>query len=53
MFVEDMIPHHSGAVSLAHRAKASLQRPDMQQLAAKIFDMQAKEIGELQAMLHM
>jgi uncharacterized protein (DUF305 family) len=51
MFLEDMIPHHAGAISVAHRAKYSLQRPDMKDLAKMIFDMQSKEIGELHAML--
>ena len=51
MFLEDMIPHHAGAISVAHRAKNSLQRGDMKELAKMIFDMQSKEIWELHAML--
>ena len=53
MFLEDMIAHHAGAISVSHRAKDSLRRSDIQELSRKIFDAQAMEIGQLQAMLHL
>lgn len=51
MFLEDMIPHHAGAITMSHRALPNLQRGDMQTLARHIIDSQAREIGELNKML--
>lgn len=50
-FLQDMIPHHAGALIMSHRALPNLQRPDMQELANQILDSQAREIGELNKML--
>ena len=49
-FLEDMIPHHSLAISMAHRAMPNLQRSDLKMLASSIYDAQAKEIGEMESM---
>lgn len=51
MFMEHMIPHHAGAIIMAHRALPNLKLADMHALAAHIVDAQALEIGELQRML--
>ena len=51
MFLADMIPHHAGAIEMAHRALPNLKRADLQAMAMNIVSSQAKEIGELQDML--
>jgi uncharacterized protein (DUF305 family) len=51
MFLEDMLPHHAGAIQMAHNALPNLQRSDMRALAQKIIDDQAKEIQEIRAMM--
>jgi uncharacterized protein (DUF305 family) len=51
MFVEEMIPHHAGAITTAHEALPHLQRADMRALAEKIIRDQAAEIGMLGEML--
>jgi uncharacterized protein (DUF305 family) len=50
MFIDDMIPHHAGVLEVTHRAKDTLQRADIKALATKMFDDQAREIGELAAL---
>jgi uncharacterized protein (DUF305 family) len=47
MFLEMMIPHHAGAISMAQEALNQSGRPEIRSLAAKIIDAQAKEIGEM------
>lgn len=51
MFLAEMIPHHAAALPTAHRAKPHLTRSDLQQLAENIVDAQAREIGDMHAML--
>ncbi|MCY1004567.1 DUF305 domain-containing protein [Nannocystis pusilla] len=51
VFVEEMLPHHAGAITMAHEALPYLEREDMRQLAHKIIRDQAAEIGQLGAML--
>jgi uncharacterized protein (DUF305 family) len=51
MFLEDMIPHHSAGLEPAHRAHPVLRRADLSQLATDIMATQAREIGEMHAML--
>lgn len=53
MFLADMIPHHAGAIEVAHRALPNLKRADMRSLAMSIVSSQAKEVGHLQEMLSM
>lgn len=50
-FLEDMIPHHAGAIDMAHRALPNLKRADLRTMAMSIVSSQAKEVGELQDML--
>jgi uncharacterized protein (DUF305 family) len=44
MFVEMMIPHHEGAVTMAKDALAKSQRPEIKELAQSIIDAQQGEI---------
>ena len=50
-FLEEMIPHHAGAIQMTHRAIPNLDRDDLRQLAENAKRMQAREIGEMQMML--
>ena len=51
MFLANIIPHHGLAIQMAHYALPNLQRADMRAMATNIEDDQAREIGELHAML--
>lgn len=51
VFVEVMLPHHAGAITMAHEAMPYLEREDMRAMARKIIRDQAAEIGKLGAML--
>lgn len=51
MFLEHMIPHHASGVPVAHRAKDRVRHEELRELATKIADTQAKEIGEMKAAL--
>lgn len=51
MFLANMIAHHASALEPAKRGRLTVQRDDMRALADRIFDDQAKEIGEMSAML--
>jgi uncharacterized protein (DUF305 family) len=51
MFLIDMIAHHASALPTAHRATTTLEREDLKGLAEDMFEAQAKEIGEMRAML--
>ena len=44
MFVDMMIPHHEGAVTMAKDALAKSQRPEIKTLAQQIIDAQQREI---------
>lgn len=50
-FLEEMIPHHAGALPVAHRSEPRLAREDMRALARMIYGAQASEIGEMQRIL--
>jgi len=50
MFLEMMIPHHAGAISMAQEALNQSARPEIRSLAGKIIDAQAKEIGTMHSM---
>jgi len=43
MFVDMMIPHHEGAVTMAKDALAKSQRPEIRELAQRIIDAQQGE----------
>lgn len=49
-FLAEMIAHHAAALSPVERAMPHLARDDMKALARKVFDTQAREIGEMNAM---
>lgn len=50
-FLAHMIGHHAAALAPAHRAKAHLTTPALRDLADQIMSAQAKEIGEMSALL--
>jgi uncharacterized protein (DUF305 family) len=51
LFLDDMRAHHAGGIQLAHRALPNLETTEMRGLAEQIIDVQATEIGEIQALL--
>lgn len=51
MFLTMMIPHHASAISMADEQRKSGQDLELLALAQTIIDDQAKEIGEMQALL--
>ena len=46
-FIEQMIPHHEGAVSMAKIALVKSKRPEIKNLANAIITGQTKEIGDM------
>ena len=46
-FIEQMIPHHEGAVSMAKMALTKSKRPEIKNLANAIITGQTKEIGDM------
>lgn len=46
-FIEQMIPHHEGAIAMAELALEKAQRPEIKTLAENIIEAQAREIGEM------
>lgn len=51
LFLEEMLPHHAGAIVMSHEALPYLERPDLRSMADKIILDQAKEIGMIAMML--
>ena len=51
LFLEHMIPHHAGAIHMAHSALANLKRPDLASMAREMIEDQSEEIGTLRTML--
>jgi uncharacterized protein (DUF305 family) len=47
-FIDGMIPHHEGAVTMANDALAKSKRPEIQELAKAILAAQPPEIEQLQ-----
>jgi len=47
-FIEQMIPHHQDAISMAKVAQAKAQHSEIKQLANNIIDSQSKEINQMQ-----
>lgn len=47
-FIEQMIPHHEGAIAMAELALERAQRPEIKALAEDIIEAQAREISEMQ-----
>lgn len=44
-FLEEMIPHHQGAVEMARMVLTSTKRPELIKLAQEIIDAQQREIN--------
>lgn len=51
LFLEEMLPHHAGAITMAHQALPYLQESELQAMARNIIADQAKEIGQIAMML--
>lgn len=48
-FVEQMIPHHDGAIAMAKLALQKAKRPEIKTLAQNIITAQEKEVAEMQS----
>lgn len=46
-FIEQMIPHHEDAITMAKLAQTKAQREEVRQLASNIIDSQGKEINQM------
>ncbi|HMS22558.1 MAG TPA: DUF305 domain-containing protein [Candidatus Levybacteria bacterium] len=46
-FIEQMIPHHEDAITMAKLAQTKAQRPEVKELANNIIDSQGKEINQM------
>jgi uncharacterized protein (DUF305 family) len=46
-FLNAMIPHHQGAVTMAQQALEKSDRPEVKKLAQDIVDSQQKEIDQM------
>lgn len=51
LFLEEMLPHHAGAIIMAHEALPYLKESELQSMANKIVYDQAREIGDIATML--
>lgn len=51
MFLQMMVVHHQGAVTMAKAELSDGQNPDARQLAQRIIDAQQREITEMQILL--
>ena len=47
-FIEQMIPHHDGAIAMANLALQKAKRPEIKNLAQNIITAQEKEVEEMQ-----
>ena len=47
-FIEQMIPHHEDAITMAKLAQTRSQRPEIKQLADNIITSQGQEINQMQ-----
>lgn len=48
-FINEMIPHHEGAVMMAKDAQQKAQHQEIKELAQNIIDSQQKEIEQMKA----
>lgn len=46
-FIDDMVPHHRGAVEMARMELAQGKNPEARALAQRIIDSQSKEIAQM------
>ena len=51
MFLQHMIPHHAGAITMASEAQMRSERTEVRTLAETIIAAQATEIGDMQRMI--
>jgi uncharacterized protein (DUF305 family) len=51
MFLEHMVPHHAGAIQMAHNALPNLKEANLKEMADMIVDSQSEEIGMIHDML--
>lgn len=51
MFLEHMLPHHAGALQIAHNALPNLEEANLKTMAKMIIDSQGEEIGMIHDML--
>lgn len=51
LFLEEMLPHHAGAITMAHEALPYLEQSELRAMASQIIGDQAKEIGQIGEML--
>ena len=51
MFLQMMITHHQGAITMATTELSTGQNPDARHLAQRIIDAQQREIAEMQTLL--
>lgn len=48
-FIEQMIPHHEDAITMAKLAQTKALKPEVKQLALSIIDSQGKEIDQMKS----
>lgn len=48
-FIEQMIPHHEDAITMAKLAQTKAQHPEIKQLAENIIDSQGQEINQMKS----
>lgn len=48
-FIEQMIPHHEDAITMAKLAQTKAQRAEVKQMAQNIIDSQGKEIDQMKS----
>lgn len=48
-FIEQMIPHHEDAITMAKLAQTNAKRPEVKKLADTIIDSQSKEIQQMKS----
>jgi uncharacterized protein (DUF305 family) len=51
MFLEHMVPHHAGAIQMAHNALPNLKEANLKAMAGMIIESQSEEIGMIHDML--
>lgn len=51
LFLEEMLPHHAAAITMAHEALPYLEQSELKAMASKIISDQAMEIGHIGEML--
>ena len=51
LFLEHMLPHHAGAIQMAHNALPNLKEANLETMAGMIIGSQSEEIGMIHDML--